>query len=70
MLIAIAGFVASAATGFVVQEFLRRRRDLLFREDEEASARGEAVPERRRRKRAARLARESRESAPERPQSV
>lgn len=32
MLIAIAGFVASAATGFVVQEFLRRKRGLLFQE--------------------------------------
>jgi len=30
MLIAIAGFVASAATGFLVQEFLRRRRVLDF----------------------------------------
>lgn len=28
MLIAIAGFVASAATGFIVQEFLRRRKPL------------------------------------------
>jgi hypothetical protein len=30
MLIAIMGFVASAATGFVVQEFMRSRRDVLF----------------------------------------
>lgn len=30
MLIAIAGFVASAATGFVVQEYLRGRRSLIF----------------------------------------
>jgi hypothetical protein len=30
MLIAIMGFVASAATGFIVQEFLRSRRDVLF----------------------------------------
>jgi hypothetical protein len=30
MLIAIMGFVASAATGFVVQEFLRSRRGLIF----------------------------------------
>jgi hypothetical protein len=30
MLIAIAGFIASAATGFLVQEFLRSRRGLLF----------------------------------------
>ncbi|MBY0494416.1 MAG: hypothetical protein K2Y23_09375 [Cyanobacteria bacterium] len=30
MLIAIAGFVASAATGFVVQEYLRSRRSLIF----------------------------------------
>lgn len=51
MLIAIAGFVASAATGFVVQEFLRRRRGLIFAEA--AAAMSSAVPaERRRRKRA------------------
>ena len=30
MLIAIAGFVASAATGFVVQEYLRARRGMIF----------------------------------------
>lgn len=30
MLIAIAGFVASAATGFVVQEYLRSRREVIF----------------------------------------
>lgn len=30
MLIAIAGFVASAATGFVVQEYLRSRKDTIF----------------------------------------
>jgi hypothetical protein len=30
MLIAIAGFVASAATGFIVQEYLRSRRSLIF----------------------------------------
>jgi len=30
MLIAIMGFVASAATGFVVQEFMRSRRSLIF----------------------------------------
>jgi hypothetical protein len=51
MLIAIAGFVASAATGFVVQEFLRRRRGLLFAEAE-APPPAEATPERRRRRRA------------------
>jgi hypothetical protein len=50
MLIAIAGFVASAATGFVVQEFLRRRRGLLFAEAANPAAGGPA-PERRRRKR-------------------
>jgi hypothetical protein len=50
MLIAIAGFVASAATGFVVQEFLRRRRGLIFAEA--APAKPVSVPtERRRRKR-------------------
>ena len=37
MLIAIAGFVASAATGFIVQEFLRTRRRL-FAEAEQAAA--------------------------------
>jgi hypothetical protein len=31
MLIAIAGFVASTATAFVVQEFLKSRRGLTFR---------------------------------------
>jgi hypothetical protein len=59
ILIAIAGFVASAATGFVVQEYLRTRRGLLF-------AGGEAEPEqpypherrRRRRPGRARLPRE------------
>jgi hypothetical protein len=30
MLIAIAGFVASAATGFIVQEFLRSKKNLVF----------------------------------------
>ena len=30
ILIAIAGFIASAATGFVVQEFMRSRRELIF----------------------------------------
>ena len=30
MLIAIAGFIASTATGFLIQEFLRRRRGLIF----------------------------------------
>jgi hypothetical protein len=50
MLIAIAGFVASAATGFVVQEFLRRRRGLIFAEA--APAKPVSVPvERRRHKR-------------------
>jgi len=44
MLIAIAGFVASAATGFVVQEFLRSRKGLLF-----------VGPERRRRRRASKV---------------
>jgi hypothetical protein len=32
MLIAIAGFVASAATGFVVQEYLRKRKEPTFAE--------------------------------------
>jgi hypothetical protein len=36
MLIAIAGFVASAATGFIVQEYLRRRKPLMFPEEEAA----------------------------------
>jgi hypothetical protein len=49
ILIAIAGFVASAATGFVVQEYLRSRRGVLF-----AAASGDAeqpVPNERRRRR-------------------
>lgn len=50
MLIAIAGFVASAATGFVVQEFLRRRKGLIFAE---AAAEVPSSMERRRRRRAA-----------------
>lgn len=32
ILIALAGFIGSAATGFVVQEFMRRRKDKLFDE--------------------------------------
>jgi hypothetical protein len=52
MLIAVAGFVASAATGFVVQEFLRRRRDLLFAEAAEAPRGAAVAVERRRRRRA------------------
>ena len=47
MLIAIAGFVASAATGFIVQEYLRSRRSLIFAEGPAATAQGD----RRRRKR-------------------
>jgi len=34
MLIAIAGFIASTATAFVIQEFLRSRRDLIFADDD------------------------------------
>jgi hypothetical protein len=52
MLIAIAGFVASAATGFVVQEFLRRRRGLLFQEPPPIVEEGFQGEERRRRRRA------------------
>ena len=51
MLIAIAGFVASAATGFVVQEFLRRQRDLLFQEAEASRPVASVRVERRRRRR-------------------
>ena len=56
MLIAIAGFVASAATGFVVQEFLRRRRGLLFAEAE-TPAKAAGVPAERRRRKRGRTAR-------------
>ncbi len=49
ILIAIAGFVASAATGFVVQEYLRTRRGLLFAGAEGAA--GKAYPNERRRRR-------------------
>ena len=52
MLIAIAGFVASAATGFVVQEFLRRKRGLLFQETAPVADEGVQREERRRRRRA------------------
>jgi hypothetical protein len=38
MLIAIAGFVASAATGFIVQEFLRTRRRLFAESEAEAGS--------------------------------
>jgi hypothetical protein len=64
MLIAIAGFVASAATGFVVQEFLRRRKGLLFAEAEAKAAPPSAM-ERRRRRRAARSQGEPAPAAPE-----
>jgi hypothetical protein len=49
ILIAIAGFVASAATGFVVQEYLRTRRGLLFASGETAAV--EPYPHERRRRR-------------------
>ena len=52
MLIAIAGFIASAATGFVVQEFLRRKRGLLFEETAPVAEAGVRREERRRRRRA------------------
>ena len=45
ILIAIAGFIASAATGFVVESFMRSRRALQFAQEAAAAA----VPERRRR---------------------
>ena len=50
MLIAIAGFVASAATGFVVQEYLRSRHISFAKADAEAA---EAASERRRKRRSA-----------------
>ena len=40
MLIAIAGFVASAATGFMVQEFLRSKKGAIFKTGEQADADG------------------------------
>ena len=40
MLIGIAGFVASTATAFVVQEWLRSRRKMLAFLDEENNPRG------------------------------
>jgi len=49
ILIAIAGFVASAATGFVVQEYLRTRRGLLFAGGEPGPE--QAYPNERRRRR-------------------
>lgn len=48
ILIAVAGFIASAATGFVVQEFMRSRRALIFAEQNAVMSHGE----RRRRRRA------------------
>lgn len=56
MLIAIAGFVASAATGFVVQEFLRRRRGLLFEEPQGPARSAAGSTERRRRRRVSKAA--------------
>lgn len=53
ILIAIAGFIASAATGFLVQEFLRSRRGLIFAEQAPSTG----VPERRRRRRTNKLPR-------------
>ena len=49
MLIGIAGFIASTATAFVIQEFLRSRRDLIFSEAD-AVADGERRRKRRPRK--------------------
>jgi len=49
ILIAIAGFVASAATGFVVQEYLRTRRGLLFAGGQPGP--GQSYPNERRRRR-------------------
>ena len=51
MLIAIAGFVASAATGFVVQEWLRSRRGMIFHENAVQQAQPAGRGERRRRRR-------------------
>ena len=53
MLIGIAGFVASTATAFMVQEFLRTRKGLIFAEQSAGSA-SPARGERRRRRRVAR----------------
>ena len=53
MLIGIAGFVASTATAFMVQEFLRTRKGLIFAE-QKAGAAPPARGERRRRRRMAR----------------
>jgi len=59
ILIAIAGFVASAATGFVVQEYLRTRRGLLFAGG--GSGQEQPYPHERRRRRRPGRARLSRE---------
>jgi hypothetical protein len=68
MLIAIAGFVASAATGFVVQEFLRRRRGLLFEGAAGAPPSAAVSGERRRRRRAGKTSapRDTKTPAPDR----
>jgi hypothetical protein len=51
VLIAMAGFIASAATGFLVQEFLRTRKSLIFaQEGGEAPARLSHAERRRRRR--------------------
>ena len=41
MLIAIAGFVASAATGFIVQEYLRGKKELVFAKERRRKRRRE-----------------------------
>ena len=51
ILIALAGFIGSAATGFVVQEFMRSRRALIFAEQTAATV---SAVERRRRRRTTR----------------
>lgn len=43
ILIALAGFIGSAATGFVVQEFMRRRKDKLFDDEPAPQRRAPAV---------------------------
>jgi hypothetical protein len=52
VLIAMAGFIASAATGFLVQEFLRSRKSLIFTQDGGEAPARLSHAERRRRRRA------------------
>ena len=60
VLIAMAGFIASAATGFLVQEFMRTRKALIFAQEGGEAPVRLSHAERRRRRRAGKPERVSR----------